>query len=152
MSETIESIGAKLKNVGQLIGADLALDSHGVAAMTYDDGRSCVFAAGGFPPRIGMAAPLVSGANKEQISHALALNATLERVAGVLALDDFGAIILTAARDAEGLTEEALASFMSDFIRQAAGFAALLHGVGASSGKASAAFPAPGGAEGLIRA
>jgi hypothetical protein len=151
MTVTIERIGALLKSIGASMGTDLSLDSSGVAPMTYDGGRQCVFAAqGGFRPRIGMAAPLIFSPSKAQMSRALALNANLERETGVLALDDSGAIGLTAARDAEGLNEETLAAFMASFLGQAADLAVALQGVGVSSEAARPPFGASSG-EGLIR-
>jgi hypothetical protein len=116
----LDTIGAMLARIGGYLGKNFALDSRGMLTLSYAGDRVCVFAArDGFQPRIGMCTPLVSGATDALLLRAMTMNANLERETGVLALDDRGALVFTAARDAAGLTEEILADFISDFLRVA---------------------------------
>lgn len=117
MAMNMETIGAMLAKIGGYMGKKFSLDSQGVLALSYMGNRSCVFVAqNGVCPRIGMVAPLVSAGTKEQIARAAAMNANFDRDSGLLALDANGSLVLTAARDAADLTEDTLASFLSDFI------------------------------------
>jgi hypothetical protein len=127
----LETIGAMLARIGGYLGKEFALDSRGMLTLSYAGSRICVFAArDGFRPRIGMCAPLVSGATDALIFRAMTMNANLDRETGVLALDDMGALVFTAARDAAELTEEVLADFMSDFLRLAVELEEALRDVG----------------------
>ncbi|MGJ0509146.1 MAG: CesT family type III secretion system chaperone [Methylocystis sp.] len=113
-----ETIGAMLTRIGGCLGKKFTLDSQGALTLSYAGNRSCVFAAqDGFRPRIGMTTSLISGATDDQILRASLMNANLERASGVLALDSAGALVFTAARDAEDLSQEELAHFLSDFMR-----------------------------------
>jgi hypothetical protein len=116
--QKVEEIGALIAKIGRQLGKPFALDSRGTLSLSYDGGRSCVFAAqGGFRPRIGMQASLIPAATDDQFARALLMNAKLDRRTGVLALDSVGALVFTAAADAENITEDELAGFMGDFMK-----------------------------------